>query len=580
MADPRTLPIPAPHREFAIKVAGTEVSRAHHLLAVSVTAMADRIGSARLVYQDGAASAGDFPLSNAATFLPGQTVEILAGPPDSPVSLFKGIVVQQSLKVRDHTAPQLIVECRHPAVKLAVGRKNAYFFNQKDSDIISSLLSQAGVTGDVEATTVTHPAQVQYYCTDWDFLVLRAGANGKLVFTTDDTVTVKAPVFSGATVCTLAFGATVLELDVQMDARSQYSAVASQTWDSAQQKVSKQNAATPATNGPGNVDPANLAGVVALAEFTLQHSAVAADEAQAWADAEWLRSRMGKINGRAKCEGIATVHPGDLVQISGVGDRFSGSVFVTGVRHDFDLVQGWKTNLQFGGIEPRLEPAGGVTDAKASALLPGVNGLQTGVVVSNEDAGGEFRVQVRMPLVSADQDGTWARVAAPDAGDQRGFFFRPEVGDEVVLGFLNDDPRQAVILGMLHSSAKAAPLTGSNANNEKVYQSRSKLKLSFNDDTKVMQWATPGGNQVTLSDADQGITLQDQNGNQITLSADGITIQSTKALNLKAGTELKLESGTSLSVKAGTDLALQGTAGAELSSTAMTKVKGSLVQIN
>ena len=99
--------------------------------------------------------------------------------------------------------------------------------------------------------------------------------------------------------------------------------------------------------------------------------------------------------------------------------------------------------------------------------------MQIGIVVSNEDPDGEHRVRVRMPLVSADEDGTWARVAVLDAGDERGFFFRPEVGDEVVLGFLSDDPRQAVILGMLHSSAKAAPLQGSDDNHEKVFQSRS-----------------------------------------------------------------------------------------------------------
>ena len=37
-----------------------------------------------------------------------------------------------------------------------------------------------------------------------------------------------------------------------------------------------------------------------------------------------------------------------------------------------------------------------------------------------------------------------------DAGENRGSFWRPEIGDEVVLGFLNSDPRDAIILGMLN----------------------------------------------------------------------------------------------------------------------------------
>ena len=201
-------------------------------------------------------------------------------------------------------------------------------------------------------------------------------------------------------------------------------------------------------------------------------------------------------------------------------------------------------------------------------------------MVSNEDPDGEHRVRVRMPLVNNEEDGTWARVAALDAGDDRGFFFRPEVGDEVVLGFLNDDPRQAVILGMLHSSAKPAPLNGTDDNHEKVYQSRSKMKISFDDEKKVMEFQTPAGNKITLSEEDKAIKIVDQNGNKIEMTEDGIKIESSKEISLKAGTEVKLESGTSFSAKGGTELKLEGSSGAELSSTAITKVKGSMVQIN
>jgi uncharacterized protein involved in type VI secretion and phage assembly len=203
-----------------------------------------------------------------------------------------------------------------------------------------------------------------------------------------------------------------------------------------------------------------------------------------------------------------------------------------------------------------------------------------GVVVSNEDPDGEHRVRVRMPLVSADADGAWARVASPDAGAERGFFFRPEVGDEVMLGFVNDDPRQPVILGMLHSSAKAPPYEASDDNHEKGYQSRAKMKLYLNDEKKVIKLETPAGNTITLSEDEKAVTIADQNGNSIAMTTDGITIESAKALTLKAGTEVKLESGTAFSAKGGTELKLEGTSGAELSSTAVTKVKGSLLQLN
>jgi uncharacterized protein involved in type VI secretion and phage assembly len=185
-----------------------------------------------------------------------------------------------------------------------------------------------------------------------------------------------------------------------------------------------------------------------------------------------------------------------------------------------------------------------------------------------------------MPLVDAQDDGTWARVASLDAGKDRGFFFRPEVGDEVVAGFLDDDPRQAVILGMLPSSAKAAPLKGSNDNHQKGYQSRSKIRLLFDDDKKKVLLETPGGNRLTLDDDGKKVKLEDQTGNVVEMSQDGVRIESKKSLTLKAGTEIKVESGTSLGVKGGTTLKLEGAAGAELTSSASTAVKGSIVQLN
>lgn len=575
---------------------GTAVGREHQLLGVSITKMVNRISSARLVYLDGSASSGDFPLSNTDTFLPGKKVEIFAGSVNEQVSLFNGTVVRQSIKVRGQSASQLVVECRHDAYRMTVGRKNAYFFDQTDSDIISALLDSASLDADVESATVTHKQQVQYDSTDWDFLVARVEACGKGVFTNGKKVRVASLKFGGTPVCTLLYGATILEMDAEMDARNQYPSVKSFTWNPAQQAVAEMEAVDPGQPAPGNVSTDELAAVAGLDHLRLQSVAVTDEEAQAWADAQWLKSKLSKISGRIKCEGIAGVNPGDTVEVDGVGERFSGKILVTGVRQDFDNVQGWKTHLQFGNTEKWFAEEHPVSAPKAAALLPAVSGLQIGVVVSNEDPDGEHRVRVRMPLVSSDEDGTWARVAALDAGSERGFFFRPEVGDEVALGFLNDDPRQAVILGMLHSSANAAPLQGSDDNHEKVYQSRSKMKLYFNDEKKVMQFETPGGNKIVLSEEDKAIKITDMNGNKIEMTQDGISMESSKAITLKAGTEfkmesgtsfsgkagteLKIESGTSLGIKGGTDLKAEGGVAAELSSGGVTKVKGSLLQLN
>ena len=77
MPEVRTLPISAEHREFTVKVDGQAVERVHQLLSVSIAKVADKISSARLVYQDGSASASSFSLSNSSLFIPGKEIEIL-----------------------------------------------------------------------------------------------------------------------------------------------------------------------------------------------------------------------------------------------------------------------------------------------------------------------------------------------------------------------------------------------------------------------------------------------------------------------------------------------------------------------
>ena len=213
--------------------------------------------------------------------------------------------------------------------------------------------------------------------------------------------------------------------------------------------------------------------------------------------------------------------------------------------------------------------------------MAAVNGLQVGIVTQLEaDPDGEDRILVRFPIVDNEGQGIWARVATLDAGENRGSFFRPEIDDEVIVGFINGNPKDAIVLGMMNSSAKPAPITASDDNHEKGFVTRSEMKVIFNDDDISMTLETPNGNKMVISDADGGIKLEDENGNFIEMNSEGITIESATAINYKSGTDTTIESGTNLDIKAGTQLKAEGAAGAEVSTGAIAILKGSLVQIN
>jgi Rhs element Vgr protein len=582
MPEERIIPAVESVAEFKIKIDGNDLPRTVEVIHVHVSKTINKIARAKIVIKDGDVADSDFMLSKGNLFLPGNQIEITAGSPDKQTAIFSGLIIKQSLSIRGDRASQLIIECRHKAVKATVVRRSKAYHETTDDEAISKSLKASGLSDaelDIGATTVRHPEMVQYNCTDWDFAVSRAEAAGMIVLTNADKIEIKVPDLSASASLSLLFGATIIELDAEMDSQTQFKSVKAKTWDMASQSLYETTATEPAVSAWGNIDGSELAVVTGQEEYLMQHGgSITKDEVQAWADASLLKSRLAKIRGRVKFEGIATINAGDILELYGLGDRFNGNAFVSGVRHDYSAYEGWKTQAQFGHSPEWFIDEPEVQSQKAGGMLPGTRGLHTGIVTDNEDPEGEFRVRVKIPFINPDDEGVWSRVALADAGNERGLFFRPEINDEVLVGFLFDDPRQPVILGMLHSSALAAPVSGSNDNHIKGYTSREKLVLLFNDEKKSIAIETPGGNKITLSDESKGITLEDQNGNKIKMDDQGIVIQATTKLELKAGAQLVI-GGPQFSVNADSSLELKG-GSTSLQSSGVVTIKGSMVKIN
>ena len=121
----------------------------------------------------------------------------------------------------------------------------------------------------------------------------------------------------------------------------------------------------------------------------------------------------------------------------------------------------------------------------------------------------------------------WARLSSLYAGDKTSVFFRPEEGDEVVLGFLNDDPRHAIILGSLHSSSKHPPpetFKVEKENSVKGIATKAGMSIEFNDKEKTFKISLNEKNYLFMDE--KGIQIKDDtNKNSIVLSDKGIEIK-------------------------------------------------------
>jgi Rhs element Vgr protein len=582
MSDSATLPAsrPAGLVTFTIKVDGETISQTFGVISIVVSREINKIPSASILIQDGSVAKEDFEASNQDVFIPGKEIEILSGYHSEETTIFKGIIIKHGIRIKSSGASMLSLECRDKSVKLTIGRKNKYFIDKKDSEAIEEIIGTYGLEKDVEATSVQHKALVQFGSSDWDFMLSRVEASGKICIVNDGKITIKAPSLDGDPVLDLLYGSTILDFDAAMDARDQYQSVKAIAWDPASQSLIETDGTDPGIDGSGNITPSDLASVIGLEHLDLRHTgSLPQEELQAWADAEFLKKQFSKIRGRVGFMGHAAIIPGDLITLEGLGERMNGTVYVSGVRHE--ICEGtWKTDAQFGLSPQWFTETYSVDQLPASGMIPAIQGLQIGVVTQlKDDPDTEDRILVKIPIINNDDDGTWARVACLDAGENRGTFFRPEVGDEVVVGFLNNDPRNAVVLGALNSSSKPAPITATDDNHEKGYVSRSGMKFIFNDDKKSVTLDTPAGKIFSMDEDAGEIKLEDENGNKIILNSDGITIESKKKITLKTDDDVEIK-GKDIKNTAQASFKADGSAGIELTSSAIAKLKGSLVQIN
>jgi Rhs element Vgr protein len=575
---------------------GEPLSDTVRFFSIRVQRSVGVIPSARLIVDDGDMPTGRWEVADGDAFAPGSEIVVQVGYGDSQETIFKGVVVKLGMRIDGENYSRLIVDCQDKAVKMTVGRNNANYVDKRDSDIISTLAAQHGLSVDVESTTPEYGELVQYYCTDWDFLISRAEVNGLLVIADDGKLSVKAPDVSQSADLKVTWGVDLVEFQADIDARAQLANVTAVAWDPKAQAIVEQTAPPKSLNKQGNLDSAILAQVLEVPTFTLQSATPLASSAlSVWAKAQQVKSGLARIRGRMKFQGSARAKVGSLIELAGVGERYNGSVFVGGLEHEISNGN-WFTEVDFGLPSGWFADRRDVAAPPAAGWLPGAEGLQIGIVQKlSDDPLGEKRIQVKLPVLRAKTEGVWARLAQYYASNGFGAFYIPEIGDEVVLGYFNNDPSNPVILGSLYSSKQAPPYDLTAKNNIKALVTRSKTKVEINDEDKIVTIMTPGNNQIVLSDKDKSIKLSDQNGNTVTLAPGGITLDSPKDITLTAKGSISASAAGSISLTAQADLTAKGlnvaaqaqvaftgkgSASAELSASGTTTVRGAVVMIN
>ena len=188
-------------------------------------------------------------------------------------------------------------------------------------------------------------------------------------------------------------------------------------------------------------------------------------------------------------------------------------------------------------------------------------GVAFAIVTNNKDPDGIGRVKVKLPWMDDQTESDWARVVAPMAGKDRGFYFLPEVDDEVLVAFEHGSPDRPYVLGALWNGKDKPPETNADGKNHvRVIKSRSGHVIRLTDkdgEEKIEIIDKSAKNSIVISTKD----------NTITISADAdVAIQAGKGklklsgngIEIKSKAEIKIEASQTMDLKAGPQLNIKG----------------------
>lgn len=548
------------------------------LSSLSIYNEVNRIPTAKLVVADGAVEKGSFAKSGSAHFVPGKKADIQLGYDNKTESIFKGIVIRHCISAYAGKPSVIELECKDPAVVMTMVRQSRYYEKIADKDVFRQLIEnykENGVSvGKLAGTDYKHPELVQFNCTDWDFLVLRAEANGLVVVVDDGKISVIKPEKGAKADHSVSWGDEIINFEAEMDVRTHFPDVTTATWDHTQQKVAKEQGSGNSGGGAGGLGglAAAASGVASAVGDALgidlgvdddKHhfpdvlfktqkpvlfhgGEMETEELSTWAKAHKARGELSQVRGRVRVRG-KNFKTAQTIELKKTASRFNGSHLITGVVHQ--VYSGtWQTDIQFGlSVKTLGESAALVQAPQAGGLFAAVPGLQIGTVtqVEGDKSPGHGRVKVQIPWVGeqkgSSKQGIWARIATVTAGKERGFVFRPEVDDEVILGFINNDPNDAIILGSAHNGKSAAPLEATKKNFQKGIFAKNGMKIVFDDDQKSIELSTKEGYAVRMNEKDGNVEIRHKKQQTfIKLTSGGIEFSSAGDITLKAAGKVKI----------------------------------------
>ncbi len=522
----------------------------------------------------------------------GKEVTVALSQDPSALPVIKGEITAIELDIDAETGMRVILVRGYDKMhRLHRGRHIRTFLQKTDGDILKQVAQEAGLAANAEATQIVYNYIIQNNETDYEFLKRRAIRIGMELYYNDDKLKLRKSPAEAPEVAELEWGKNLQHLTTRLSSHPHADEVTVRGWDP---KTKKEIVGTAKSSnlkpkiGVSEKKPFGSA-KVAVVYRPVTNQSEAEKNAQALLDE--LQGQAIEMEGN--CLGDPKLKPGAAVKIKNVGTKYSGKYYLTKCEHVYNTRNGsYMTRFEATGrqINNFLE----LTTQSSNGQVGVVNGPVIGVVTNLKDPDNLGRVKVKFPWLSDKEESDWARIASPMAGKDRGFFFLPEVNDEVLVVFEQGDMTRPFILGALWNGKDKPPkknsevLAGSGAVNQRILKTTSGHTVTFDDSSDkpgIEIIDKTGKNKIVITSTDNKITIEAQGDIDVKSATGNINMKATKNVTIE-GMQIEIKGQTSSKMSA-TQVEVNGTATTkvtaatvEVNGSAMTQIKGGMVKLN
>jgi hypothetical protein len=320
---------------------------------------------------------------------------------------------------------------------------------------------------------------------------------------------------------------------------------------------------------------------------------------EAKALAEGIANQMAatQVIAKGEVKGFVEVEVGTAVEVASLPTPVGGKYFVTSCSWVWSGGRDVVTRFSASGTKRNTLVDLLATRPTAPSFA---DGLIHGIVTNVSDPENLGRVKVKMPSIADDEDSWWARVLSAGAGVESGLQAQHAINDHVMVAFERGDYRRPVVLGGMWTTNN--PLPNPDLISDRVHgwalksvsgniielldeggDADQAIHMTSADETVKVKFGLEGVSIDATSEAlelknDEGSIVIAANGD-ITIDGGKITITGSGEISIKSDADVKVD-GANVKLNAKQNAEVKGTAGAKVESSAMTDIKGSMVNIN